>query len=276
MDESDKKMKMYSRVVFVFCLGFLFSCDNQQGSEMSTSDLKRVEDSLAETRKNANKKDVKDEVKKEEKKVVRKLTKAEKIAMAIRKRLLDVKHKDNNKKAPDVFEVEFKTSRGTFVVKVHRAWAPVGADRFYNMVNNHYFDGCRFFRMVRGFVAQFGMNGDPVINKAWSESTLKDEPVLRSNKRGYLTFAKTRLPDSRSNQFFINYANNGRLDGMGFSPFAEIIKGMDVVDNMFMGYEQRPNQDKISAQGNEYLKREFPSLDYVKSTKVLMQDAKKK
>jgi peptidyl-prolyl cis-trans isomerase A (cyclophilin A) len=176
-------------------------------------------------------------------------------------------------KAPDVFAAEFETSKGTFVIEVHREWAPRGADRFYSLVSNGYYDGVRFFRVVSGFMAQFGINGDPAVNAAWQPSTIYDDKVTESNTRGMVTFAM-RGPDTRTTQIFINYVDNTRLDSMGFAPFGKIIEGMDVVDALYSEYGEGaprgrgPAQDRIQSEGNAYLEAEFPELDYVKKAVV--------
>jgi peptidyl-prolyl cis-trans isomerase A (cyclophilin A) len=171
-------------------------------------------------------------------------------------------------RAPDVFRVRFETSKGTFVVEVHRAWAPQGADRFYNLVKNGYYDGVRFFRVLEGFVAQFGIHGDPRVNAAWRGKAIPDDPVVESNVRGTLSFAMAG-PHTRTTQVFINLGDNARLDGMGFAPFGRVVEGMEVVDALYAGYGEGaprgagPNQARIQAEGNAYLDREFPQLDYV-------------
>src|SRR5439155_5100274 len=139
-------------------------------------------------------------------------------------------------KAPDTFKARFDTSKGAFVVTVHRAWAPMGADRFYNLVKNGFFDDCRFFRVLDNFMAQVGINGDPAIQSSWRNATIQDDPVKESNKPGFVTFAKTGLPNSRSTQIFINFKDNSSLDKQGFAPFGEVASGMDVVNKLYSGY----------------------------------------
>jgi peptidyl-prolyl cis-trans isomerase A (cyclophilin A) len=175
--------------------------------------------------------------------------------------------------APATFKVSFDTSAGAFVVEVHRDWAPNGADRFYNLVKNGYYDGVRFFRVISGFMAQFGMHGDPAIQAAWSNAQIKDDPVKESNKRGYITFA-TRGPNTRTTQLFINFGNNTGLDKQGFAPFGEVVTGMEVVDKLFSGYGEGapsgsgPSQGQITAEGNAYLTKSFPKLDYIKAATI--------
>ena len=170
--------------------------------------------------------------------------------------------------APDSFRVAFETTRGNFVVDVVRAWSPRGADRFHELVNDGYFTDVSFFRVLPGFVAQFGMHGDPAVNRRWGDRPIPDDPVVQSNRRGTIVFA-TSGPNTRGNQFFINYADNARLDGMGFSPFGRVVEGMNVVDSIYAGYRETPDQARIAADGNVYLKREFPRLDYIKSARIV-------
>jgi len=180
-----------------------------------------------------------------------------------------------NEKAPATYKVKLDTSAGPVVIEVHRDWAPLGADRFYNLVKNGFYDDVRFFRVIPGFMAQGGMSGDPAIQKIWGRNNINDDPVKQSNKRGFVTFAKTAAPNSRSTQIFINYADNSSLDPQGFAPFGQVVTGMEVVDALFNGYGeggprgQGPTQPRITAEGNEYLKKEFPKLDYVKTAKIL-------
>jgi peptidyl-prolyl cis-trans isomerase A (cyclophilin A) len=170
--------------------------------------------------------------------------------------------------APDSFRVAFETTRGPFVVEVVRAWSPRGADRFHELVNAGYFRDIAFFRVVPGFVAQFGMHGVPAVNRNWDDRPIPDDPVAQSNKRGTLVFA-TSGPNTRTNQFFINYSDNARLDGMGFSPFGRVVEGIAVVDSIYSGYGETPDQARIAAQGNAYLKRQFPRLDYIKAARIV-------
>jgi peptidyl-prolyl cis-trans isomerase A (cyclophilin A) len=170
--------------------------------------------------------------------------------------------------APDSFRVAFETSRGTFVVAVTRAWSPKGADRFHDLVQSGFLDDNRFFRVVPHFVAQFGLNDKPAINDQWDAKRLVDDSVKHSNTRGTLVFA-TQGPNTRAHQLFINLADNARLDGMGFSPFGRVVKGMDVVDSLYSGYGESPDQQMIGTLGNSYLTRTFPKLDYVKTAKIV-------
>jgi peptidyl-prolyl cis-trans isomerase A (cyclophilin A) len=181
-----------------------------------------------------------------------------------------------NEKAPPVFQAKFETTKGDFVIDVTREWSPNGADRFYNLVKNGYYDGCRFFRVVAGFMAQFGINGDPKVNTAWNQAKIQDDPVKESNKRGYVTFAKSSLPNSRGTQVFINYADrNAALDGQGFSPFGLVTLGMEVVDSLYSEYGdgaprgKGPDQGQIQTQGNAYLEKDFPKLDYIKKAMIV-------
>jgi peptidyl-prolyl cis-trans isomerase A (cyclophilin A) len=177
-------------------------------------------------------------------------------------------------KAPEVFEAAFDTSKGVFVVEVHRAWAPNGADRFYNLVKNGFYDGVRFFRVIGGFMAQFGINGDPKVNAIWRDANIPDDPVKESNKKGYISFAMGG-PGTRTTQVFINFVDNQRLDSMGFPPFARVTKGWDVVEKLHAGYGEGapsgmgPNQMLLQAQGNPYLEAQFPNLDHVRTAKIV-------
>jgi peptidyl-prolyl cis-trans isomerase A (cyclophilin A) len=181
-----------------------------------------------------------------------------------------------NEQAPDVFQAQFETSKGTFVIEVTRAWAPLGADRFYNLVKNGYYDDCRFFRVLSGFMAQFGINGDPKLNAVWSQARIKDDPVKQSNKRGFVTYAMGG-PNTRTTQLFINYSDgNSGLDSQGFSPFGKVIgNGMKVVDSLYSGYGEGapggagPDQGLVQMQGNAYLEKSFPKLDYIKSAVIV-------
>src|SRR5947207_912353 len=164
--------------------------------------------------------------------------------------------------APANYKAAFDTSAGKFVVEVHREWAPKGADRFYNLVKNGFFDECRFFRVLSGFMVQWGINGDPDIQSHWrgAAANLTDDPVKQSNKKGFISFA-TGGPNSRTTQVFINYGDNSRLDASGFSPFGEVTSGMDVAEKINDQYGEKPNQASIQQQGNVYLKASFPKLD---------------
>lgn len=171
--------------------------------------------------------------------------------------------------APDSFRVAFVTSKGPFTIEVTRSLAPIGADRFYQLVTSGYFTDVRFFRVVPGFVAQFGMNGDPKVNAEWAAKTIPDDSVKATNARGTIVFAKTNAPNSRATQFFINLVDNGRLDATGFAPFGRVVDGMAVVDSLYSGYGDAPIQDQITAQGNAYLSSAFPKLDYIKSATIV-------
>jgi peptidyl-prolyl cis-trans isomerase A (cyclophilin A) len=173
-----------------------------------------------------------------------------------------------NEKSPETFDVEFTTSKGGFTVHVTRAWAPLGADRFYNLVKHGYFDGAAFFRVVPNFIVQFGLSADPAVNTVWRSSNFKDDPVTQSNKPGTITFA-TAGPNTRTTQLFINFGNNSFLDGQGFSPFGQVTKGMDVALKLHSGYGERPDQGAITTQGKTYLEKNFPNLDTIQSTTIL-------
>ena len=171
-------------------------------------------------------------------------------------------------KAPAKFKAQFETTKGIFVVDVTRAWSPNGADRFYNLVKNGFFDGTKFFRVLPGFMAQFGIHGDPTISAKWQRANIADDKVLESNKRGFVTFA-TAGPNTRTTQLFINFGDNSRLDGDGFSPFGKVSKGMEVVDKIFSGYGEQPSQGQISMEGNKYLETNWPKLDSIKKATLL-------
>ena len=172
-------------------------------------------------------------------------------------------------RAPETFKAKFSTTAGDFVVNVTRAWSPLGADRFYNLVKNGFYNDTGFFRVVPGFVVQFGLNGDPRVNAAWDKATIQDDPVTQSNKRGTLCFAKPSFPNSRTTQVFINYGDNARLDQMGFSVFGDISpEDMKVVDKINSEYGQNPDQGAITTQGNKYLKAAFPKMDFIKTAVI--------
>jgi len=173
-----------------------------------------------------------------------------------------------NAKAPAVFKAKFTTTSGDFVVEVHRDWAPLGADRFYNLVRNGYFTNASFIRVVPGFVVQFGLSANPAVNKVWKDANIQDDPVVQSNKRGFLVFA-TAGPNTRTTQLFINYADNPRLDGMGFAPFGKVVEGMEVVDKIYPGYGESPRQDLLTDQGDAYVTPNFPKIDKIKLAHIV-------
>jgi peptidyl-prolyl cis-trans isomerase A (cyclophilin A) len=176
--------------------------------------------------------------------------------------------------APATFKAKFSTTKGDFVVEVTRAWAPLGADRFYNLVKYHFFDGAAFFRVLPGFVAQFGLNAKPEISRLWASAAIKDDPVTQSNLTGYLTFA-TAGPNTRTTQLFINLADNASLDRMGFAPFGKVAEGMEVVQQFYSGYGEGapsgngPEQSRITNEGKTYLDKNFPLLDSIKTAVIL-------
>jgi len=179
--------------------------------------------------------------------------------------------------APAAFKIDFDTSAGMFTVEVHRDWAPNGVDRFYNLVKNGYFDNVRFFRVVPGFMVQFGIHGDPALNTVWQAARMPRDPVKQSNTRGFLTYAMQggpQGPDTRTVQMFVSFGDNSFLDGQGFAPFAKVSKGMDVVDKIYGGYGDAPPQGKgpdqgrLQSEGNAYLMKEFPKLDYIKKATI--------
>jgi peptidyl-prolyl cis-trans isomerase A (cyclophilin A) len=173
-------------------------------------------------------------------------------------------------KAPVTYTVKFTTTKGSFDVTVKRGWAPRGADRFYNLVRAHFYDGVQFFRVVKGFVVQFGINGSPKVSAAWQSASIKDDPVKTSNIRGTITFADAG-PNTRTTQVFINLTNNGSLDSQGFAPFGTVSSGMAVVDKLYGGYGEQPTntQEQIASEGNAFLKAQFPKLDSVLTARVV-------
>jgi peptidyl-prolyl cis-trans isomerase A (cyclophilin A) len=171
--------------------------------------------------------------------------------------------------APDSFRVAFATTRGNFVVQVNRAWAPAGADRFYELVGQQFFDGEKFFRVVPGFVAQFGLSGDPKQNEPWDAKRILDDSVRQTNAKGTLTFAAMSVPNTRSHQLFFNLKDNAPLDRMGFAPIGVVVQGMPVVDSLYSGYGETPDQTSIGNLGNSYLDRAFPKLDAIKTARIV-------
>jgi peptidyl-prolyl cis-trans isomerase A (cyclophilin A) len=171
-------------------------------------------------------------------------------------------------KAPDTFKAKFSTTKGDFVIAVHRDWSPNGADRFYNLVKMGFYDETRFFRTVDGFMVQFGISGDPAVNTKWQEQGIADDPVKQSNKRGFVTFAQRGTPNTRTTQVFVNYGDNSRLDN-SFAPFGQVVQGMEVVDSFYKGYGESPNQAFIQSKGNAYLDTTFPKLDGVKRAEIV-------
>ncbi|HSC29192.1 MAG TPA: peptidylprolyl isomerase, partial [Vicinamibacterales bacterium] len=176
--------------------------------------------------------------------------------------------------APATYKARFDTTKGVFVIEVTRAWAPKGADRFYNLVKNGFYDNARFFRVISGFMVQFGIHGDPSVSAVWRSAQIPPDPVKQSNKRGFITYAMGGSPDTRTTQVFINFQDNSRLDESGFAPFGEVTSGMTVVDKIFSGYGEGaprgsgPEQGRIQQQGNAYLMKEFPKLDYIKKATI--------
>jgi len=175
-------------------------------------------------------------------------------------------------KAPDMFKVKLTTTKGDVIIQVNRGWAPLGVDRFYNLVRAGFFKDAAFFRIVPGFVAQFGISARPDVAAVWETAKIPDDRVLESNKRGTLTFA-TAGPNTRTTQIFINFRDNAGLDAQGFAPFGEVVEGMDLVDKFFSGYGEAPRQDLITSQGKAYLDRSFPNLDRIVNAVVMPADA---
>jgi cyclophilin family peptidyl-prolyl cis-trans isomerase len=174
-----------------------------------------------------------------------------------------------NAKAPQLFTVTFKTTKGTFAIEAHRTWAPLAAQRFYNLVQAHFFDGVTFFRVVPGFVVQFGISPDPRVSAAWQNATILDDPVTIHNTRGSVSFASAG-PDSRTTQVFVNLGDNQALDQSGFAPFGAVVSGMDVVDGLYGGYRDAPtpHQGEMETQGNAWLAKHYPKLDSITTARV--------
>ena len=176
----------------------------------------------------------------------------------------------SDEQAPATFRARFETSQGPFVIEAHREWAPLGADRFYTLVKGGFYDGVRFFRVLSGFMAQFGLSGDPKVQAAWAAANLTDEPAKQSNLRGFVTFAKEASPNTRYTMVFINYKDNSYLDEAGFAPFGQVVVGMEVVDKLYGGYGRTnvPDQRRIKSEGNVYLTSEYPKLDFIKTATI--------
>jgi peptidyl-prolyl cis-trans isomerase A (cyclophilin A) len=173
-----------------------------------------------------------------------------------------------NETAPDKFQAKFETSKGDFTVTVTRDWSPNGADRFYTLVKNGFFNNCRFFRVVENFIVQFGISGDPEQNAVWRSARIPDDKPSQSNTKGFITFA-TAGPNTRTTQLFINFGNNSFLDMQGFTPFGKVDEGMDVVESITAKYGEQPDQGRIQREGNAYLEKAFPEMDYIKTAAIL-------
>ncbi len=177
-------------------------------------------------------------------------------------------------KAPDVYDVKFVTTAGDFTIRVTRSWAPLGADRFYNLVEHHFYDGAAFFRVIPGFMAQFGLSAYPEVSRAWDQAAIKDDPVVKSNLRGYISYAMAG-PNTRTTQVFINFGDNKPLDPQGFAPFGQVTDGMKTVDKLYSGYGEGapsgrgPSQGIIANRGREYLEKDFPKLDTIKTATIV-------
>ena len=170
---------------------------------------------------------------------------------------------------PDIYKVKFETTVGEFVVEVHKDWAPLGAERFYQLCKEGFYDNSAFFRVLPGFVAQFGVAADPAVTAKWKDQNLQDEPVKQSNAPGYLTFAKTNAPNTRTTQLFINFGNNANLDGMGFAAFGKVIEGMENVKKINSKHGQDPSQQLLTTQGEAYVAKFFPDLTKITKTSLL-------
>jgi peptidyl-prolyl cis-trans isomerase A (cyclophilin A) len=174
---------------------------------------------------------------------------------------------------PDVYRVKFETSKGDFTIEVTKAWAPLGAARFYTLVQRKFYDNARFFRVIGGFMVQFGLPADPAVAAVWANRPLKDDRVTKSNERGAITYAMAG-PNTRTTQVFINFGNNASLNSQGFAPFGKVVEGMEIVDQLYSGYGESPEQGTIQQQGNKYLEARFPKLDFIKTARIVPAAAK--
>lgn len=175
-----------------------------------------------------------------------------------------------DEQAPPTFRARFETSQGPFVIEVQREWAPIAADRFYTLVRRGFYDDARFFRVLNGFMAQFGLNGDPKIQGEYALANLLDEPPKQSNLRGFASFAKESSPNTRYTMVFINDKDNSYLDADGFAPFGQVVTGMEIVEKLYSGYGRQnvPDQRRIKSEGNAYLTAEYPKLDFIKTARI--------
>jgi peptidyl-prolyl cis-trans isomerase A (cyclophilin A) len=175
-----------------------------------------------------------------------------------------------DEQAPATFRARFDTSQGPFVIEVHREWAPIGADRFYTLVKRGFYDDARFFRVLSGFMVQFGLNGDPKVQGEYAMANLIDEPARQSNLRGFVSFARESSPNTRYTMVFINFKDNSYLDADGFAPFGQVVSGMEVVEKLYSGYGRQnvPDQRRIKSEGNAYLAAEYPKLDFIRTARI--------
>ena len=172
--------------------------------------------------------------------------------------------------APPTFRARFDTSQGPFVIEVQREWAPIAANRFYTLVKRGFYNDARFFRVLNGFMAQFGLSGDPKRQAEYASANLMDEPAKQSNLRGFVSFAKESAPNTRYTMVFINYKDNSYLDADGFAPFGQVVSGMEIADKLYSGYGRQnvPDQRRIKSEGNAYLTAEYPQLDFIKTARI--------
>jgi peptidyl-prolyl cis-trans isomerase A (cyclophilin A) len=241
-----------------FCFAFALACDGgKQGPYGTKGEPKKEEAGKADK---ASPTDKKEETKEEP-------------AADVDPKLLDPTAATED--PPEKFKAKFETTKGDFVIEVNSKWSPEGAKRFYNLVKIGYYDDVAFFRAVKGFMVQFGIHGSGEVNRVWRNAKIKDDSVKQSNTKGFVTFAKSGAPDSRTVQVFINYGNNANLDGMGFSPFGKVVEGMDVVETLHTGYGDSPpngrgpEQQRFQSEGNAYLKQQFSELDYIKKATIV-------
>lgn len=190
--------------------------------------------------------------------------------------LLDPRAPEMNRRAPETYEVRLDTSQGALVIEVHRAWAPLGADRFYNLVRHGFYDQARFFRVIAGAWAQFGIPAEPAIAQIWRQARFPDDPVRQPNHRGSVAYAMAG-PNDRTTQVYINLRDNAeRLDAQGFAPFGRVIEGMDAVDRLYSGYGEesgggirRGKQDPVFEGGNAWLAAHYPKLDFIRTARMV-------
>jgi len=177
--------------------------------------------------------------------------------------------KPQAEQAPGTYRVRLETTKGDIVIEVHRKWAPIGADHFLELTRAGYFDDCPFFRVVPGFVVQWGINSDPAMTRKWADLSIRDDPVRKSNKRWRVTFGTTGRPHSRSTHVFVNLADNRGLDKQGFAPFGEVVEGRDVVEKIYDGYGGSISQPALTMQGRALLEEKYPKIDYIEDATVL-------
>lgn len=266
MNNLIKLLNHHQWIISVFAMVLLAACSDSRNHQARQKDMNSNQSQAQKSTQQSHTQ------KTEEQHQTTKMDETQESNKSSREMLMSPEQLDE--KAPEQFKARFHTSEGTFTVQIHRSWAPKGADRFYNLVKHGYYEGCRFFRVLPGFVVQFGIHGNPKISSKWKQANIKDDPVKKSNRRGTLTFAKAG-PNTRTTQVFINLRHNRRLDQKKFPPFGKVTEGMDVVKSLYSGYGKGaprgngPSQQKIYRKGNAYLKKNFPKLDHIKKTELL-------